>query len=103
MSTMQTEQLNLKLQPELYCEIELVSKVLHIQKNEWARNILAYEVKKELEDHKQSIVREYLKGSFTRKELITVLGEKEVEQIDYIAKIGRKSFQDAARIAKAMK
>ena len=100
---MQTEQLNIKLQPDLYREIELVSKVLHIQKNEWARNILAYEVKKELEDHKQSIVREYLKGEVTRKELIIVLGENEVEQIDHIAKIGRKSFQDASRLAKIMK
>ena len=55
-------------------------------------------VKKELGDHKQAIVREYLKCSISRKELVTVLGEKEVDQIDHIAKIGRKSFQDAAKM-----
>ena len=100
---MQTEQLNLKLEKGLYSEIELVSKVLHIQKNEWARNILAHEVKKELEEHKHFIVREYLKGAIAKKELIAVLGEKDVQDIERIAKIGRKSFEDAARLAKAMK
>lgn len=100
---MQTEQLNLKLEKGLYNEIELVSKVLHIQKNEWARNILAHEVKKELEEHKQFLVREYSKGVVTRKELVDVLGEKEVEQIERITKMGKKSFEDATKLAKAMK
>lgn len=100
---MQTEQLNLKLQKGLYNEIELVSKVLHVQKNEWARNILAHEVKKELEEHKNFLLREYLKRAISRKELVAVLGEKEVRDIDRIAKIGKKSFEDAHILAKAMK
>jgi len=100
---MQTEQLNIKMQPELHREIDLVAKILHVPKNEWARNILAYEVKKELEEHKQFIVREYLKGNVTRKELVQVLGEKEVNDIERIAKIGKKSFEDAAKLAKSMK
>ena len=66
---METEQLNLKLQKSLYDEIDIVSKVLHIQKNEWARNILAHEVKKELEVYRHFLVREYLKGAITKKEL----------------------------------
>lgn len=100
---MQTEQLNLKLEKGLYNEIELVSKVLHLQKNEWVRNILAYEVKKELEEHKHFLVREYLKGVVTRKELVAVLGEQEVNDIERIAKVGKKSLEDAAKLAKSMK
>lgn len=100
---MQTEQLNIKLHPELCREIELVSKVLHIQKNEWARNILAHEVKKELEAHKQFLVREFLKGSVSRKELVDVLGIQEVVHIEHIASIGKKSFDNAKQVAKEMK
>lgn len=100
---MQTEQLNLKLQKDLHREIEIVSKILHIPKNEWARNILAHEVKKELEEHKQFIVSEYVKGVITKKELIGLLGKKEVEAIERILKTGKKSFDDAAKLAKVMK
>ncbi len=99
----QTEQLNLKLEKDLYNEIDLVSKVLHVPKNEWARSILSHEVKKELEEHKHFLAREYLKGKISRKQLVEVLGEMEVNDIDMIAKIGEKSFTDAAKIAKAMK
>lgn len=49
---MQTKQLNVKLMPELDKEIEIVSKILHIPKVDWARNVLARQVKKELEEHK---------------------------------------------------
>lgn len=102
MST-QTEQLNLKLEKDLYTEIELVSKVLHVPKNEWARGILAHEVKKELEEHKTFLVRDYFKGKISRQKLVNILGEKEVSDIDNVAKIGKKSFSDATKLAKAMK
>ncbi len=100
---MQTEQLNIKVQPELFKEIDLVSRILHIPKNEWARNILAYEVKKELEEHKTFLVREYFKCNITRKELAQILGENEVRDLERIARIGRQSFEEAAKLAKAMK
>ena len=103
MVLMETEQLNLKLQKSLYDEIDIVSKVLHVQKNEWARNILAHEVKKELEVHRHFLVREYLKGAITKKELTAVLGAQEVKDIDRIAKTGKNSFDDAVRLVKEMK
>lgn len=55
---MQTEQLNIKLMPELAKELELVEKILHIPKTDWVRNILAHEVKKELNEHKSFIAVE---------------------------------------------
>ncbi len=98
---MQSEQLNLKLEKDLFNEVELISKVLHVPKNEWARNVLAHEVKKELDAHKQFIVREYIKGNVTRKELTKVLGEKEVANIDRVVRIGKSSFDDAKLLAGA--
>lgn len=100
---MQSEQLNIKLQPELSQEIELVAKVLHVPKNEWARNILAYEVKKEIVAHKQFIVREYINGNIVRKELVSILGEKEVRDIDRTLKVGKASFDDSKALAKTIK
>ncbi|MEK6857347.1 MAG: hypothetical protein AABX39_02040 [Nanoarchaeota archaeon] len=98
---MQSEQLNLKLDKDLFNEVELVSKVLHLPKNEWARNVLAHEVKKEIEAQKQFIVREYIKGKVTKTELVKLLGDKEVADIDRILKIGKKSFEYAKILAGA--
>ena len=64
---MQTEQLNIKLMPELAKELDLVADILHIPKTDWARNVLAHEVKKELEEHKAFVAVEYMKGRIKRK------------------------------------
>ena len=100
---MQTEQLNIKLQKDLFQEINLISKVLHIPKNEWARNVLAYEVKKELEEHKKFIAREYMKGNITKKELISVIGKRDAQEIELILDVGKKSLSSAKKLAKLMK
>lgn len=90
---MQTAQLNIKLEKALYQEIELISRALHIPKNEWARKVLAYEAKKELEEQKTAIAREYFKGNITKKELISTLGKKGAEDVDLILETGKKSFE----------
>jgi len=100
---MQTEQLNIKLMPELSRELDLVSSILHIPKTDWARNVLAHEVKKELEEHKAFIAVEYMKGRIGKKELIDALGKRGASDVEFIAETTKKGFQDAKRLAKAMK
>ena len=100
---MQTEQLNIKLMPELSKELELVADILHIPKTDWARNVLAHEVKKELEEHKAFAAVEYMKGRISKKNLIDTLGKKDAEDIGFISKTTKKGFEDAKRLAKAMK
>ena len=100
---MQTEQLNIKMMPELAKEIDLISRILHIPKIDWARNILAHQVKKELEEHKAFIAVEYMKGKVSKEEIIDALGKKDAEDIDFIMKTTKKGFEDAKKLAKAMK
>ena len=44
-----------------------------------------------------------MKGNVTKKELLQVLGEKEVKDLERVMKIGKKSFNDAKKLAKFMK
>jgi len=97
---MQTEQLNVKLMPELNREIELISKVLHIPKVDWARNVLAHEVKKELEEHKSFIAIEYMKGNIPKAEMVRFLGRKDAEDVEYIMKKTKEGFKAAKEMAK---
>ena len=89
--------------PELAKELELVSKILHIPKTDWVRNILAHEVKKELDEHKTFIALEYMKGKISKTDLIEALGKKDAEHIDLIGKTTKKGFEDAKKLAKKMK
>jgi|SRR3989338_4986262 len=97
---MQTKQLNVKLMPELNQEIELISRILHIPKVDWARNVLAHEVKKELEEHKSFIATEYMKGNLSRTELGKYLGKKEIEEITFVMKKTGEDMKAAKALAK---
>ena len=100
---MQTKQLNVKLMPELDKEIELVSEILHIPKVDWARNVLARQVKKELEEHKSFVAFEYMKGKISRAELVKFLGMKDADDVDYIMKKSKEGFKAAKELAKRLK
>ena len=100
---MQTKQLNMKLMPELEQEIELISKILHIPKVDWARNVLAHEVKKELEEHKSFIAIEYMKGNISKADLVKFLGKKDAEDVAYIMKKTEEGFKAAKELAKKFK
>jgi len=100
---MQTKQLNVKLMPELDKDIELVSEILHIPKVDWARNVLARQVKKELEEHKSFVALEYMKGKISRAELAKFLGRKDAEDVDYIMKKSKEDFKAAKALTKKLK
>ena len=100
---MQTKQLNVKLMPELDKEIELVSEILHIPKVDWARNVLARQVKKDLEEHKSFVALEYMKGKISRTELVKFLGRKDAEDVDFIKRKTDESYKAAKELAKRLK
>ena len=89
--------------PELAQEIELVSRILHIPKVDWARNVLAHEVKKELEEHRSFIAIEYMKGNISKAELVKALGEENADDIDYIMKETKEDLKAAKELAEKLK
>ncbi len=97
---MQSKQLNVKLMPELERKIELIARILHVPKVEWVRNVLAYEVRKELEEHKSFIAMEYTKGNISRKELVKILGEKIVRDVNFIMEKTKEDLKAARKLIK---
>ena len=93
----------MKLMPELDKEIELVSKILHIPKVDWARNVLAHQVKKELEEHKSFVALEYMKGNISKAELVKFLGKKDADDVDYIMRKTDEGYKAAKKLAKKLK
>jgi len=89
--------------PELDKEIELISKILHIPKVDWARNVLAHEVKKELEEQKSFVALEYMRRNISKADLVKLIGKEDAEDVDYITKKTKEDFKAARELAKKLK
>ncbi len=81
-------------------EIDIVSKVLHVDRNEWVRSVLAHETKKELEEHKAFVALEYVRGNISKAELVKGLGKEAAADIVDAVKTTKKGFTIAKTWAK---
>ncbi len=97
---MASKQLNLRLSKPLSKELNLISKILHIPQTEWARNVLAHEIKKELEEHRAYITEEYLKGNISKEELEEYFGKKKVKEILLVIEKLKESIDFGDQLAK---
>ena len=46
---------------------------------------------------------EYMKGRINKEDLIAALGKNDAEDVEFITKTTKKGFEDAKKLAKAMK
>ncbi len=99
----QVMQLNVKVVPELLQEIDIVSKVLHVDRNEWVRNVLGHEVKKELEAHKTFVALAYARGLISKAELVNALGKEDAEDVEHILETNKKGLLFAKKLAARFK
>ena len=49
------------------------------------------------EERKAFIALDYTKGKISKKELISALGKKDTEDVEFIAKTTKKGFEDAKK------
>ena len=78
-------QVNVRLNEHLLQEIDAITKVLHISRSEWLRNVIAHAVKEETLNLKEAIALEYTKGHISEEELSELLGS-ESEDVKFSVK-----------------
>ncbi|MGM0510887.1 MAG: ribbon-helix-helix protein, CopG family [Thermoplasmatota archaeon] len=78
-------QVNIRLNEHLLQEIDAITKVLHVSRSEWLRNIIAHAVKEETLNLREAIALEYAKGHISEEELNVLLGP-ESEDVKFIVK-----------------
>ncbi|MGM0405244.1 MAG: hypothetical protein ACQEQM_03795 [Thermoplasmatota archaeon] len=77
--------MNVRLNEHLLQEIDAITKVLHVSRSEWLRNIIAHAVKEEALNLREAIALEYAKGHISEEELNELLGS-ESEDVKFIVK-----------------
>ncbi len=90
-------QVNVRLNEHLLQEIDAISKVLHVSRSEWLRNIIAHAVKEEALNLREAIALEYAKGHISEEELTELLGS-ESEDVKLIVKHLEKGKEKIDRL-----
>ena len=79
---MQTEQLNVRLSTELVNDLNVVSKLLKVNKSEWIKTKLAEEVQEEKTRLLMELGNLYVKGMITKKEVETLVGKEIADRME---------------------
>ena len=82
-------QVNIRLDDNLLCEIDTITKVLHVSRTEWLRMKIAFAVKHDALRLSEAIALEYAKGRISERELIDMLGS-DADDVIYIVKHMKK-------------
>ena len=81
---MQTEQFNIRLPTDLVNDLEIVSKLLKINKSEWVKLKLAENIMEEKNRLLMELVNLYTSNVISKQEIKKLLGEDISNRIEFI-------------------
>lgn len=100
---METEQLNVRLPTDLLQDLNIVSRLLKINKSEWIKTKLAEEVHEEKNRLLMELSSLYVKGMITKKEVESLVGKQIAEQMESVHKTAKKSIKAGIEYGKQLK
>lgn len=100
---MQTEQLNIRLSTDLVNDLNVVSKLLKVNKSEWIKTKLAEEVQEEKTRLLMELGNLYVKGMITKKEVETLIGKEIADKMESTYFTAMKSIKAGKKYGKELK
>ena len=100
---MQTEQLNIRVSTELVNDLDVVSKLLKVNKSEWIKTRLAEEVQEEKTRLLMELSNLYVKGMITKKEVETLVGKKIADRMESTHVTAMQSAKAGSKYGKELK
>ena len=91
---METEQLNIRLSPELVQDLDIVSNLLKINRSEWIKTKLAEETQREKNRLLTELSTIYAKGMITKQNVEELVGKEIADEMEFIKK---KSIESVKR------
>ena len=91
---METEQLNIRLSPELVQDLDIVSNLLKINRSEWIKTKLAEETQREKNRLLMELSTIYAKGMITKQNVEELVGKEIADEMEFIKK---KSIESVKR------
>jgi len=100
---METEQLNVRVPTDLLHDLNIVSRLLKINKSEWIKTKLAEEVHEEKNRLLMELSSLYTKGMITKKEVESLVGKQIAGQMESVYKTAKKSMKAGMEYGKNIK
>ena len=100
---METEQFNIRIPSELVYDLEVISKLLKVNKSEWVKLKLAEDVMEEKNRLLMELSTLYVNGIVSKEEIKKLLGEDISNKMDFIKNKSISSLQKGLDYGKKFK
>ena len=100
---METEQFNIRIPVTLLHDLDIVSKLLKVNKSEWIKTKLAEEVYKEKNQLLMELSNLYTNGLVSKKEVARLVGESIAEQMESTHKAAKSSIKSGLKYGKQLR
>jgi len=100
---MQTEQLNIRLSTDLVNDLDVVSRLLKVNKSEWIKTKLAEEVQEEKTRLLMELGNLYVKGMVTKKEVVSLVGKEIADRMESTQLTAMKSVKSGKEYGKKLR
>jgi|TARA_B100001971_G_scaffold181176_1_gene177764 metal-responsive CopG/Arc/MetJ family transcriptional regulator len=100
---MQTKQVNIRVPTDLLDDLDIVSKLLKVNKSEWIKTKLAEDIHKEKNQLLLELSNLYTKGIISKKEVQNLVGSEIANQMESIHKTAKRSVKAGIEYGKQLK
>jgi metal-responsive CopG/Arc/MetJ family transcriptional regulator len=100
---METEQVNIRMPKELVNDLDVISKLLKVNKSEWVKTKLAEEVHEEKNKLLMELSALYAKGMISKKKIEQLVGKDIADEMESIKIIAQKSVKHGREYGKRFK
>ncbi len=99
---METEQLNIRVSPELIHDLDIVSGLLKINRSEWVKTKLAEEAQREKNRLLMELSTLYAKGMITKQKVEELVGTKIADEMEFLKRKSIGSIRQGRELGRRL-
>lgn len=100
---METEQFNIRVPKDLVQDLDIISKLLKVNKSEWVKTKLAEEVHEEKNKLLMELSTLYANGGISKEKIEKLVGKEVADEMESIKIIAQKSAKQGLEYGKKLR
>ena len=100
---METEQFNIRMPKDLVQDLDIISKLLKVNKSEWVKTKLAEEVHEEKNKLLMELSTLYANGMINKNKIEQLVGKDIADEMESIKVVAQKSVKHGLEYGKKLK
>ena len=100
---METEQFNIRMSKDLVNDLDMISRLLNVNKSEWVKTKLAEDVNEETNKLLMELSTLYAKGMINKKKVEQLVGKEIADEMESIKIVAEKSVKHGIKYGRKLK